>query len=160
MTEPRFFSQDWADAVRAALTAGPSQEQRAGKLQEYWDFFDLIKSIYPASWALGCPDRPGESGPAYLLAQWGGGTVTDCQIIGPDDRLDATYVLTMPYADWRALHNGYDAQRTVMYRKILLEDGSLLEFFKSIYFFAECLAVIGQVPAGYPAPAAAARSRS
>jgi hypothetical protein len=37
-----------------------------------------------------------------------------------------------------------------MYRKILLEDGNLLEFFKEIYFFVECLAVIGSVPAGYP----------
>jgi hypothetical protein len=154
MTEPRFFSKEWAEAVRDALAAGPSQEQRVGKLQEYWDFFDLIKSIYPASWVLGCRNLPAElgQGPAYLLVRWGGGTVTDCQVLGPDDPHDATYVLGMDYADWRALHNGYDAQRTVMYRKILLEDGSLLEFFKTIYFFAECLAVIGGVPADYPAP--------
>jgi hypothetical protein len=33
----------------------------------------------------------------------------------------------------------------------MLEDGDLLEFFKSIYFFVECLAVIGAVPARYPA---------
>jgi hypothetical protein len=38
-----------------------------------------------------------------------------------------------------------------MYRKMMLEDGNLLEFFKAIYFFVECLAVIGAVPAGYPA---------
>jgi hypothetical protein len=37
-----------------------------------------------------------------------------------------------------------------MYRKILLEDGDLLEFFKSIYFFVESLAVIGAVSAAYP----------
>jgi hypothetical protein len=154
MDEPRFFSNEWADAVREALAAGPSEEARAGKLQEYWDFFELIKSAYPASWALGCrdlPSGPGE-GPAYLLVRWAGGTVTDCQIIGPDDPLDATYVLGMDYADWRALHDGYDAQRTVMYRKILLEDGQLLEFFKTIYFFVECLAIIGRVPAHYQAP--------
>ncbi len=152
MTEPKFFSDEWADAVRQALSAGPSEQARAGKLQMYWDFFELIKSRYPASWALGCRDLPAELGkaPAYLFVQWGGGTVTDCRIIGPDDPLDASYVLGMNYADWKALHDGYDAQRTVMYRKILLEDGNLLEFFKTIYFFAECLAVIGAVPAGYP----------
>ena len=61
----------------------------------------------------------------------------------------------MDYADWKALHEGYDAQRTVMYRKILLEEGHLLEFFKTIYFFAECLAVIGTVEAAYPARVAA-----
>jgi hypothetical protein len=152
MADAKFFSKEWADAVRDALIAGPSEQVRATKLQEYWDFFELIKSMYPASWALGCRDLPAESGagPAYLFVQWGGGTVTDCQIIGPDDPLEATYVLAMDYADWKALHEGYDPQRTVMYRKILLEDGDLLEFFKSAYFFVECLALIGAVPVDYP----------
>lgn len=148
-----FFSPSWAESVREALTAGPSEQARAGKLEEYWDFFELIKGMYPASWALGCRDTPAAlgAGPAYLRVQWAGGTVTDCRIVGPDDPLEATYVLGMDYADWKALHDGYDAQRTVMYRKILLEDGDLLEFFTSIYFFVECLSVIGAVPADYPA---------
>jgi hypothetical protein len=152
MAEPRFFSKEWAEAVRDAVAAGPSVQARSGKLQMYWDFFDLIKGMYQASWALGCRDLPAElgEGPSYLYIQWGGGTVTDCRIIGPDDPLQATYVLGMDYADWKALHEGYDAQRTVMYRKILLEDGNLLEFFKAIYFFVESLAVIGTFPADYP----------
>jgi hypothetical protein len=151
MAEAKFFSPEWAGAVRDALVAGPSAAVKAGKLQEYWDFFDLVKSMLPASWALGCRDLPAElaKGPAYLFVQWGGGTVTDCQMIGPDDPLDATYVLNMDYQDWKALHEGYDAQRTVMYRKILLENGNLLEFFKTIYFFVENLAIIGTVPAYY-----------
>jgi len=37
-----------------------------------------------------------------------------------------------------------------MYRKILVEEGNILEFFKTIYFFTECLAIIGKVPAGFP----------
>jgi hypothetical protein len=153
MTEPQFFTKEWADAVRDALVAGPSEQAKAGKLQMYWDYFEMVKGLYPGSWALGCRSLPaglGE-GPAYLFVQWGGGTVTDCKIIGPDDPLEATYVLGMEYPDWKALHDGYDAQRTVMYRKILLEQGDLLEFFKTIYFFAECIAIIGKVPADYPA---------
>jgi hypothetical protein len=148
MAEPRFFSKEWADAVADALVAGPSEQAKEGKLQEYWDFYDLIKSMYPASWALGCRELA-----SYLFVQWGGGTVTDCRIIGPDEPLKATYVLGMDYGDWKALHEGYDAQRTVMYRKIVLEEGDLLEFFKTIYFFVESLAVIGTVPASYPEPA-------
>ena len=156
MAELTFFSPQWADAVRDALTAGPSEQARAGKLQEYWDFFELIKSLYPASWALGCRDLPAAlgGGSAYLYVQWGGGAVTDCKIAGPDDcppHVAATYALGMDYAGWKALHDGYDAQRTVMYRVIRLEDGDLLEFFKTIYFFVECLGVVGAVPAGYPA---------
>ena len=152
MAEPQFFTKAWAQAVRDALVAGPTEQARVGKLQMYWDYFEMVKGMYPASWALGCRSLPAGlgDGPAYLFVQWGGGTVTDCRIIGPDDPLEATYVLGMEYADWKALHDGYDAQRTVMYRKILLEDGQLLEFFKTIYFFAECLAIIGGVPAEYP----------
>jgi hypothetical protein len=154
VAEPKFFSKEWADAVREALADGPPEHVRAGKLQMYWDFFELIKGLYPASWALGCRDLPAElgEGPAYLFVQWDGGTVTDCRIAGPDDPLEATYVLGMDYADWKALHDGYDAQRTVMYRKILLTEGDLLEFFKAIYFFVECLSVIGAIPARYPVP--------
>jgi len=158
VTEPEFFSQQWAGSVRDALTAGPSEQARAGRLQEYWDFFDQVKGMYPASWALGCRDLPtrlgGDGGPAYLFLQWGGGTVTDGQIIAADAPPKATYVLGMDYPDWKALHEGYDAQRTVMYRKMLLEDGNLLEFFKGIYFFVECLTVIGTVPAAFPVLAA------
>ena len=152
MSEPAFFSPEWAALVGEALNAGPAEPVRAGKIQEYWDLFDFIKSVYPASWALGCRELPAElgGGPAYLFVQWSGGTVTDCRIIGPDEPLAATYVLAMDYAGWKALHDGYDAQRTVMYRKILLEDGSLLEFFKAIYFFVECLAIVGEIPARYP----------
>ncbi len=160
MTTPDFFSKNWADAVRDALSAGPSEQARAAKLQEYWDFFDLIKSMYPASWALGCRDLPARlgGGPAYLFVQWGGGTVTDCQIVAAEAPPRATYVLGMDYPDWKALHEGYDAQRTVMYRKIMLEDGDLLEFFKTIYFFVECLAIVAAVPADYPALATRRRS--
>jgi hypothetical protein len=158
MAGPRFFSKEWAAAVGDALAAGPSEQLRSGKLQEYWDFFELVRSVYSASWALGCRDLPAElgDGPAYLLVQWSEGTVTGCQMVGPDEPLAATFVLSMSYADWKALHEGYDAQRTVMYRKIKLEDGDLLEFFKPIYFFVECLAVIGTVPAVYPVLAGAA----
>jgi hypothetical protein len=159
MTPPEFFSKEWAESVLAALIAGPTEQTRAGKLQEYWDFFEKVKGMYPASWALGCRDLPAllsGGGPAYLFVQWGEGTVTDCRVIAADAAPKATYVLGMDYPDWKALHEGYDAQRTVMYRKMMLEDGNLLEFFKAIYFFVECLAVIGTVPAGYPALTASA----
>jgi len=157
VADVEFFSKGWADGVRDALNAGPSEAVKSSKLQEYWDFFDFVRNIYPSSWALGCRDLPAElgGGPAYLFVQWAGGSVTDCRIIGPDDPLEATYVLGMDYVDWKALHDGYDAQRTVMYRKMLLEEGDLLEFFKAIYFFVECLSVIGSVSAEFTAPVAA-----
>jgi len=157
MTAPGFFTSEWAAAVRGALTAGPSEQARAGKLQRYWDSFEKVKGEYASSWALECRDLPGvpsrPGGAAALVVVWADGAVTACQIAAPGTPVDATYTLGMDYQDWKALHEGYDAQRTVMYRKLLLTDGDLLEFFKSIYFFVESLAVIGGVPAEYPEPA-------
>jgi hypothetical protein len=150
VTEPEFFSPEWAAAVQGALAAGPSEQERAGKLALYWDFFDRVKASYASSWALGCRNPPAGQ-PASLYIQWGGGTVTGCRVTGPGDQPEATYVLSMDHADWQALHDGYDPQRTVMYRKILVEEGNILEFFKAIYFFTECLAIIGKVPAGFGA---------
>ena len=84
-------------------------------------------------------------------ARTGSNELQNCFLVsGYGGTLKATYVLGMDYRDWKALHEGYDAQRTVMYRKIVLEEGELLEFFKAIYFFVESLAVIGSVPAAYP----------
>jgi hypothetical protein len=148
MSEPEFFSPDWAANVRDALTAGPTEAGRAGKLTMYWDFFDRVKAEYASSWSLGCGGLPdGESGSLFI--QWSGGEVTECYVT--QDQPAADYVATMDYADWQALHEGYDPQRTVMYRKIQVTEGNILEFFKSIYFFTECLGVIGQVPAGFHA---------
>lgn len=155
MTEPGFFSPQWAAAVGDALAAGPSEQERAGKLPMYWDFFDKVKAGYASSWALGCRDLPAgtNAGPAYLHVQWDAGAVTGCHLAGPGER-QATYVLGMDYADWQALHDGYDPQRTVMYRKILVEEGNVLEFFKGIYFFTECLGIIGNVRSDFTALAA------
>jgi hypothetical protein len=153
MMSPMFFSPSWADAVRDALDAGPDEETLAGKLPEYWEFYQLVRSNYPWSWALGVRGLPAElgSGTLYLLVAWGEGGVTDCRIV--DGSADATYVLAADYQDWKALYSGYDALRTVMYRKLLVEEGDLLEFFKGIYFFVESLAQIAEVPTSFPADA-------
>jgi hypothetical protein len=151
MTAPEFFTPEWAADVRAALQAGPDDAARAGVLPEYWAFFDQTHAEYAASWALGVRDLPGSGAPSYLVVRWGGGTVADCRVVGPDEPLEATYVLSGGYAAWRDLLSGYDAKKTVMYRRILLDEGDLLEFFTTIYFFVECLAQIGRVPTSFPA---------
>src|ERR1700743_1567333 len=106
MTEPGFFSPEWAVTVRDALAAGPSDNDRTGKLSMYWDFFDRAKASCASSWALGCRDLPCTSAgtPAYLHVQWPGGTITDCHIARPGERQQETYLLGMDYADWQALH--------------------------------------------------------
>lgn len=153
MSRPRFFSATWAEAVGQALEAGPDEQARAEKLQQYWDFYQFVRDGCTDSWALGVRDLPAELGgaPSYLWIRWGEGHVEECRIVGPDDPIEASYVLGGDYAHWKALLTGaLDAQRTVMYRRIVLEEGDLLKFFTGVYFFAESLACIGRVPVAFP----------
>lgn len=141
---PAFFSAEWATAVGDALQAGPDAAAREGKLPEYWDFYQAVRDNYVGSWALGVRGRD-----TYLRVEWAKGQVTESRVVGPGEPVAATYVLEGEYADWQALFEGYDALRTVMYRKLILREGPLLEFFKTIYFFVECLAVVGTVETGF-----------
>ncbi len=152
----KFFSQQWAEEVRASLEAGPDAEALAGKLQEYWDFYNLIRYTYSSSWALGARELPAElgGGTRYLAVEWNEGHINECRVLDETEPVEATYVLAADYHDWKALFEGYDALRTVMYRKLLLDEGDLLEFFKGIYFFVECLALIAKVATEFPANAA------
>lgn len=152
-----FFSQQWADGVREALNAGPNDEALAEKLPEYWDFYKLVRFTYPSSWALAARDVPDElgGGTKYVVVGWSEGYVGECWVLDESEPVEATYVLAADYQDWKALCEGYDALRTVMYRKLLLEEGDLLEFFKAIYFFVECLALIATVPTSFPVNSAA-----
>jgi hypothetical protein len=59
----------------------------------------------------------------------------------------ATYVLGAPLDDWQELLDGADAGRLVVYRRIRLERGDVLAFFRMIYFVVESLAALGRVPA-------------
>jgi hypothetical protein len=150
-----FLSPSWVAAVRGALDAGPDDDALAGKLPEYWEFYHLVRGDYQASWALGVRDLPAElgRGERYLFVEWGDDRVRECRILEESEPVSATYVLAAGYQDWKALFEGYDALRTVMYRKLLLEEGDLLEFFKGIYFFVESLALIASVPTNSPAAA-------
>jgi hypothetical protein len=145
---PGFFSDAWAQDVRVAVDGGPAADVRETKLPAYWTWIEQARSAYSSSWALGVRDLAG--GPAYLRLGWKDGTCADAAITGPDDPLDATYVLAADLATWRDLLSGEDPGRIVMYRRMRLEHGDVLRFFRGIYFFVESVAVIGRVPAELP----------
>lgn len=148
-----FFSDSWAQDVRAALDTGPGAAALAAKLQQYWDVYDVVRAQYTASWALGVRNLPAElgSGDRYLYISWSRYFVSECRVVADPEPMNATYVLMGDYADWKALCGGYDAQRTILYRRLTLERGELLEFFKAIHFFAESLVLLAAVPAEFPA---------
>lgn len=140
------FSKEWAAAVREAVDRRPDEELRATKLPMYWDWIEAVRSRYTASWALGVHDLPG--GPRYLRLDWTDGACTDAAIVGPDEPLTATYLLTADQQTWRELLAGADPGKTVMYRRLRLQEGDVLAFFRGIYFFVEAVAALARVPAG------------
>lgn len=152
MTDPTFFSADWAEAVRAAVDRGPDAEVRAGKLDDYWNWIDRAREEHGDSWALCVRDLPAGRGrsPTYLVLRWSSGRCVDGRIVGPEALPQATYVLAGDYADWRELLAGYDPGRMVMYRRFLLEEGPLLQLFRIIYFFVESLGCLARVPTVLP----------
>jgi hypothetical protein len=146
---PELFGPEWAEEVRAAVDRGPGVDARAGKLDSYWDWIARARESYSSSWALGVRDLAGR-GPHYLRLGWKDGVCAEAAIVGPDDPLDATYVLAADLATWSALLDGEDPGRIVMYRRLRLEEGEVVRFFRAIYFFVESVAVIGRVPARVP----------
>jgi hypothetical protein len=144
-----FFSPEWAEDVRAAVDLGPGEDVRAGKLPSYWDWIARARADYSSSWALGVRDLPGR-GPSYLRLGWKEGTCAEAAIVGPDDPLEAAYVLAADLSTWHDLLAGEDPGRIVMYRRLRLEHGDVVRFFRGIYFFVESIAVIGRVPARLP----------
>ena len=148
ISDADFFGHEWADAVRDAVDRGPSDELRATKLPTYWDWIDEVRAGYDGSWALIDSDRSADlGGPARLLLQWERGRCVRAVIVEPEEAAEATYVLAAPHEVWRELLEGGDAGRLLMYRRIRLERGEVLAFFRGIYFVVEALAALGRVPA-------------
>jgi hypothetical protein len=138
-----FFSTDWAEAVRGAVDAGPDDALRATKLDTYWGWIDQVRADYGESWALGRCNPDGDAD--YLLLRWERGRCVAATITGTPS--EATYVLSADPGTWHDLLAGEDTGRIVMYRRLRLERGEVLSFFRIIYFFVESVAAIGRVPA-------------
>lgn len=136
------FSPEWAVAVREAVDRGPGDEVRAGKLPTYWEWIADARARHDGTWALVAPDLPG-----CLLLVWEQGRCTRAVAAAPEAAAGAAYVLSAPLAVWRELAEGADAGRLVMYRRIRLQRGDVLAFFRMVYFVVESLAAIGRVPA-------------
>lgn len=148
---PELFSAGWAELVRAAVDDGPTPEAMAAKLDTYWDWVGKVRGGYADSWALGVRALPGTAEPAYLLLTWRDGRCVGGEIVA--DPGGATYVLVADHADWVALLQGFDPGRAVMYRRLVLERGDVLTFFRGVYFVIESLHRVVSVPAAVPAAA-------
>jgi hypothetical protein len=146
-----FFGRDWAQAAKDAINAGPSPEARAKKIERFWEWIEKAKKHVNCQLALAVDGLPGKGSRDCLLLTLENGRCVSARLGTRDDaEATATYLLAGGYGDWREIMGGFDMGKAVMYRKLLLEKGEALEFFKSIYYWTESLACIQRIPTEFP----------
>jgi hypothetical protein len=151
---PAFMTGAWAQDVRARFNESPDEERKASKLQDFWDWIDMIRPFVTGRLVLAVRDMPAGADGDALVLDFEGGVVTAASIskrAAVQD--DAVFVLAGSYEDWTAMLEGYDVGKMVMYRRLMLEKGDTLMFFTAAFFWTELLAAIQSVPVEIPQPA-------
>jgi putative sterol carrier protein len=150
-----FLTQEWADAVKDAVNAGPAKDYKEEKLDEYWEWIDNARATFEGDLAFGVRDGDLLRDEVVVLT-WSGGVCTAANASTVDQLSESAFLLAGEVSAWQDLMSGqYDAGKTVMYRRLLLDRGPLLAFFNRVYFFVEMVGVIGKVPTEFPAEVAA-----
>lgn len=147
-----FFGREWAQAARVAINAGPDASARAKKIARFWEWIEKAKQHVNCQLALVVDGMPASGGRNALLLDLTSGRCVRARLATRDDaEATATYILAGSFADWRQIMAGFDMGKAVMYRKLLLEKGEVLVFFKSIYYWTESLACLQRIPTQFPA---------
>lgn len=145
-----FMTTAWAQDIMTTFNGWPEAERKASKLQDFWDWVEMVRPFVTGRLALAVRDLPAGSG-AYgdtLTLDFEGGRVTAAAVMArADAEPDAVFLLAGSHADWREMLAGYDVGKMVMYRKLMLEKGDTLQFFLAAFFWTELLAAIQSVPA-------------
>jgi hypothetical protein len=143
-----FMTPQWAQEVQSAFNAWPGDERQASKLQDFWDWINMIKPFVTGRLALAVRDMPDGSAADTLALDFEGGAVTAASVLSrAEAEPEAVFLLCGNYADWLDMLDGYDVGKMVMYRRLMLEKGDTLRFFTAAFFWTELLAAIQSVPA-------------
>jgi hypothetical protein len=144
----QFMTADWAAECQRVLNGWPDEERKASKLQDFWDWINMISPFVTGRLALTVRDMPAGSDGDTLVLEFEAGHVTAASVQerGAAEP-DAVFLLAGSYADWLAMLDGYDVGKMVMYRKLMLEKGDTLMFFTAAFFWTELLAAIQSIPA-------------
>jgi hypothetical protein len=156
-----FMTQAWAQECRAVFNAWPDEQRQAGKLQEFWDWINMIGPFVTGRLALSVRDMPAGAAGDTLALDFQSGEIVGASVLSrADAEADAVFLLSGSHADWQQMLAGYDVGKMVMYRKLMLEKGDTLQFFTAAFFWTELLAAIQSVPAGDPATSAVIASET
>jgi SCP-2 sterol transfer family len=143
----QFMTNTWADECQRVINASPDEERKASKLQDFWDWIDMISPFVTGKLALSVRDLPHGGDGDTLVLDFEAGVVTGASVTERGEaEADAVFLLAADYADWLAMFGGYDVGKMIMYRKLMLEKGDTLMFFTAAFFWTELLAAIQSIP--------------
>lgn len=149
----RFLSPEWADTCRETINGWPDAEHKAAKLQEFWDWIAMVRPFVTGRLALVARDAPG-GGPDTLALDFKDGVITEASVLPRAEAEEgAVFVLAGDHGDWVDLLGGYDVGKMIMYRRLMLEQGETLLFFRAAFFWTELLAAIQSIPTETAVPA-------
>jgi hypothetical protein len=144
----------WAQECGRVINASPDEERKASKLQDFWDWINMIRPFVSGRLALNVRDLPPGGEGDTLVLDFEGGTVTSASVRERGEtEADAVFLLAGDYEDWRSMLDGYDVGKMIMYRKLMLEKGDTLMFFTAAFFWTELLAAIQSIPVETREPA-------
>jgi SCP-2 sterol transfer family len=150
----RFMTQDWAAEIQRTFNAWPDDERKASKLQDFWDWINMISPFVTGRLALTVRDMAAGGDGDTLVLDFEAGQVTAASVLQrAEAQADAVFLLAGDYADWQNMLAGYDVGKMVMYRRLMLEKGDTLMFFTAAFFWTELLAAIQTIPVEVPSPA-------
>ncbi|MBO0729499.1 MAG: hypothetical protein J2P57_09585 [Acidimicrobiaceae bacterium] len=147
-----FMTPAWAEACEEAINGWPTPEVKASKLQDFWDWIDMVRPFITGRLALSVRDMPADGADTLALDLEESKVVGATVMFRADAEPDAVFLLAGSYADWMAMLDGYDVGKTVMYRRLMLEKGEVLQFFTAAFYWTELLAAIQSVPVEVPQP--------
>jgi hypothetical protein len=152
------FTEQWAADVQARLSQGFTEQDREGRLPDYWTWIDTASSTFTGVLALGAVPVKGDDLDAgeFVAIRIVDGAVQEVRVITPDEARASDYLLVGTYESWQKFLGGYDAARTVMYRHLQLHHGNLLGFFNRVYYWIQLLSLLHQVPSEVKVPEVAA----
>jgi hypothetical protein len=143
----RFMTDAWAQQIRTTFNDWPGEEWKASKLQDFWDWINMIRPFVTGRLALSVRDMPPGADGDTLALDFDAGSVTAASVLERGTaEASAVFLLAGSYADWVEMLRGYDVGKMVMYRKLMLEKGDTLMFFTAAFFWTELLAAIQSVP--------------
>ena len=143
----QFMTDAWAQECQRVINASPDEERRASKLQDFWDWINMIRPFVAGRLALSVRDLPSGGDGDTLVLDFDSGVVTGASVRERGEaEADAVFLLAGDYADWLAMLDGYDVGKMIMYRKLMLEKGDTLMFFTAAFFWTELLAAIQSIP--------------